>query len=89
MILQFDIIPSMKGYGGTSVEGGIVLADEKLRQEIASTYPDHYEKFEKRRKYMIETLGIQLSKEVLPMGNADAYYRPYLLSDKALAKTDD
>lgn len=89
MILQFDIIPSMKGYGGTSVEGGIVLADEKLRQEIASTYPDHYERFEKRRKYMIETLGIQLSKEVLPMGNADAYYRPYLLSDKALVKTDD
>ena len=34
---------------------------------------------------MRKILGIRVSDEILPMGNADAYYKPFMLSTKALA----
>lgn len=84
MILQFDIIPSLKGYGKVSCEGGIVLADSELRRSIRQNYPLKYEAFMKRREYMQNVLGIQISDDVLPMGNAAAFYNPLMLSKKAL-----
>lgn len=83
MILQYDIIPSMQGYAGVSCEGGICLADEQLRNKLRSKYPEKYKSFEQRKQYMSETLGINVSDDVLFMGNADMFYRPFLLSNKA------
>lgn len=88
MIIQFDIIPSISGLPGVSCEGGIALADNKLREDIRSQYPELYDRFMQRRKYMIDVLGIKLNEDVLPMGNADAYYRPFVLSNKALTKEE-
>ena len=85
MILQFDIIPSVEGYAGVSCEGGIALADAGLPEKIKHSYPEKYETFMKRREYMRKILGIRVSDEILPMGNADAYYKPFMLSTKALA----
>ena len=34
MLFQIDIIPSVSGYGGTSAESTIALADEALQKEI-------------------------------------------------------
>lgn len=80
MLFQFDIIPSVPGYSGASCEGGILLADERLRALIQEAYPEMWARMQARRHYIIEEIGIKLSEEVLPMSNATAYYRPFFLN---------
>ncbi|MDF2674385.1 MAG: Xaa-Pro aminopeptidase [Clostridiales bacterium] len=82
MLLQTDIIPSKPGYGGAGCENGIVLADEKLRNEIKSYYPELWSRFEKRKAYIKSTLNINLSDDVLPLSSTVAYYRPLMLNKK-------
>ncbi|WP_326717779.1 M24 family metallopeptidase [Vagococcus jeotgali] len=85
MMFQTDIIPSKAGYAGTSCESGIALADEELRAEIKEKYPELYQVFMERRRYMREELGIKLSEDVLPMTDTVAFYRPFFLNkEKAL-----
>lgn len=87
MLLQIDIIPSVKGYGGVSAESTVVLADDLLKKELSEQYPEVYRRMCKRRDYIKEELGIDLSKDVLPMCSTVAYLRPYLLNKEyALAK---
>lgn len=80
MMLQMDIIPGIPGYGGAGAEDGIVLADQELREELKQQYPDTWKRFERRRSYMKEELGIALRPEVLPMSDIAGYMRPYLLN---------
>ncbi|MEI2405258.1 M24 family metallopeptidase [Niallia taxi] len=80
MLFQMDIIPSIPGYGGASAEDGVAIADEKLRDELAALYPDVWERIQARRDYMINTLGINLKPEVLPLSTINGYMRPYLLN---------
>lgn len=87
MIIQTDIIPSVKGYGGASAEATICIADEALRKDIESMYPELWERIVARKEYMKDNLGIQMPDEVLALSSTVAYYRPYLLSkDEALVK---
>ncbi|MFC4770432.1 M24 family metallopeptidase [Enterococcus hermanniensis] len=83
MLFQLDIIPSVPGFSGVSCEGGIVLADQNLRLRMQAEYPEMWTRMQARRNYMIETLGIHLSEEILPMSNATAYYRPYFLDKES------
>lgn len=83
MLLQTDIIPSVKGYGGISAESTVCIADTKLRDKIKKQYPDMYQRMMKRRKYIIENLGIKLHEDVLPMCSTLAYMRPFMLSKQA------
>lgn len=80
MLFQIDIIPSVSGYAGASCESGIVLADVALREAIMKEYPQMWERMQKRRDYIREELGIQLSKEILPTSSATTYLRPFLLN---------
>lgn len=80
MMLQIDIIPSIPGYGGTSAECGIALADDTLKAELAKAYPDFYKGCEQRKAYLKEVLGITISKDVLLLSNAALYMRPLMLS---------
>ena len=85
MMLQMDIIFSIPGYPGINAEDGILLADKELRTQIEEQYPALWKRIEKRRKYMIEQLGIPILEEVLPLSGLCGYLRPYLLAkDKAL-----
>lgn len=79
MMLQIDIIPSRAGYAGASIEDTVALADEPLRQKLASEYPALWERVVARRAYIAEHIGIQLPEEVLPMSNTVGYLRPWLL----------
>ncbi|MFZ3389323.1 M24 family metallopeptidase [Buttiauxella gaviniae] len=79
MILQIDIIPSVAGYGGISAESTVLLADEHLQLDIKTQHPELWQRMQHRRKYLIETLGIKLSPDILPMCSTVAYLRPYLL----------
>ena len=87
MLLQIDIIPSVAGYAGASCESGIALADETLRQALATQYPDLWARIVTRREYLINELNIQLPDCVLPLSSGVAYYPPYFLDlTVALAK---
>ncbi|MFC6465296.1 M24 family metallopeptidase [Marinilactibacillus sp. GCM10026970] len=86
MLFQVDIIPSVEGYSGTSAEGGVVLADKVLREQIKSNYPEMWKRMVRRRDFIINQLGIELQEDILPLGNAFPYLRPFLL-DKEKAVT--
>lgn len=84
MLLQIDIIVSVPGYGGVNCESGIFLADGQLRKDIREQYPEVWKRVEHRRRFVIETLGIDISDEVLPTSNSTALCRPYLLDKDAV-----
>lgn len=87
MLLQIDIIPSIPGYGGSSIEDTIGLADDTLRAELAKHYPQVWARMQARRKYVTETLKIRLPEEVVLLSNTVGYLRPFLLDQKrALVK---
>jgi hypothetical protein len=80
MALQVDIIPATgTDYFTTNIEDGIALADEELRQTLASRYPDVWGRIEARRAFMGDVLGVQLHPDVLPFSNIPAYLPPFLL----------
>lgn len=85
MIFQLDIIPSIKGYAGTSAESTVALADEALRRKLEKEAPKLWSRIVKRRAYLTEELHIHLHEDILPMCSTVAYLRPYLLNkEKAM-----
>lgn len=80
MLMQIDIIPSREGYAGASIEDTIALADETLRLQLASLYPELWQRICARREYILEVLNIRLHEDVLPLSNTVGYLRPYLLN---------
>lgn len=81
MALQVDVIPATgTPYFTTNIEDGIALADENLRHEFATKYPEAWGRIQARRAFMENVLGIRLKPEVLPFSNIPAYLPPFLLS---------
>lgn len=73
MVLQSDIIPVGSSPGFVAnVEDGVALADERLRAELRSRYPELWGRVEGRRRFMTEVLGIRLSEDVLPLSDRQA-----------------
>lgn len=80
MAFQTDIIPATGSpYFTTNIEDGIALADSDLRQAFATSYPDAWQRIQRRREFMRESLGIDLHPDVLPFSNIPAYLPPFLL----------
>jgi Xaa-Pro aminopeptidase len=86
MALQVDIIPATGSrYFTTNIEDGIALADDRLREEFATHYPEAWRRIEKRRAFMSDVLGIELKPEVLPFSNIPAFLPPFWLArDQAM-----
>ncbi len=86
MALQVDIIPATgTPYFTTNIEDGIAVADRTLRDELATRYPAAWRRIEARRRFMAETLGIDLHPDVLPFSNMPAVLPPFLLRpDRAM-----
>jgi hypothetical protein len=81
MALQVDVIPATgTPYFTTNIEDGIALCDEPMRHEFENKYPEAWARIQKRRKFVMETIGINLKPEVLLFSNIPAYLTPYLLS---------
>ena len=79
--MQFDLIIAPDApYFGSDFEDGLVLADEELRNRMKNEYPEAWARFQRRRQYINDVLGIALREEVLPMSDILGYYRPFLLS---------
>jgi hypothetical protein len=80
MALQVDIIPATgTDYFTTNIEDGVALADESLRQAFATAYPRAWARIQARRRFMTESLGIELHPDVLPLSNIPAVLPPFLL----------
>ncbi len=81
MAFQVDVIPATgSAYHTINIEDGIAIADETLRAELATQYPETWQRIEARRQFMKEVIGINLKPEVLPFSNIPAYLPPYMLS---------
>ena len=65
-------IPSVPGYGGTSAESTVALADAALREELHSQYPAMWERMQERRAYLKDVLGIEIPEDVLHMSTTVA-----------------
>ena len=87
MALQCDIIPATgTDYFTSNIEDGIALADDALRTELAARFPEGWARITARRRFMMETLGIRLKPEVLPLSNLAAWLPPFWMSPgKAMA----
>ncbi len=80
MAFQVDIIPATgTDYFTTNIEDGIALADEPLREELATRYPAAWSRIQARRAFMADALGIALHQDVLPFSNLPAYLAPFQL----------
>ena len=61
MALQVDIIPATgTDYFTTNIEDGVALADEPLRTQLATLYPDMWRRITERRAFIARSLGIEL-----------------------------
>ena len=79
MVFQTDVIPSSKQYFSTRMEDGLAIADENLRGELQSRFPAVMARIEARRRFAIETLGLPLAGEHLPLSNTFGIVPPFLL----------
>jgi Xaa-Pro aminopeptidase len=80
MAFQVDIIPATgTDYFTTNIEDGVALADGSLREAFAARFPDAWARVQARRRFMAESLGIELHPDVLPFSNIPAWLPPFLL----------
>ena len=86
MAFQVDVIPATgTDYFTTNIEDGIALADATLRAELAAAHPDAWARIRARRRFMRESLGIELHDDVLPLSNLAAHLPPFVLRpDRAM-----
>ncbi|WP_027881283.1 M24 family metallopeptidase [Meiothermus rufus] len=85
MAIQQDIIPLPKhGRAVVNMEDGLVLADRTLRARLWQLDPSLMQRVEQRQQLM-ETLGYQLSEDVLPLSNIQGVFFPFLLEPSYVA----
>jgi Xaa-Pro aminopeptidase len=77
MVMQVDVIPCSSTYFSTRMEDGIVIADEDLQGKLRTQYPDCFSRCLQRRRFMQNTLGIEVNDDVLPLSNMPAIVPPY------------
>ena len=86
MAFQVDVIPATgTEYFTTNIEDGVALADAALRADLAASYPGMWDRIQSRRRFMRESLGIELHEDVLPLSNLAAHLPPFVLRpDRAM-----
>ena len=77
MVMQVDVIPYSSTYFSTRMEDGIVIADEDLQSKLRAQYPNCFSRCLQRRRFMQNTLGIEVNDDVLPLSNMPAIVPPY------------
>lgn len=66
------------------MEDTYVLADQTLRAALKEAHPDCFARCERRRAFMADQLGIDLSEEVLPLSNIPAIVPPFFLNPRVV-----
>ena len=79
-MIQCDIIvPATPPYPGAHTEDGLVVADESLRQQLQSKYPEVWARIQRRRN-MMRDLGYELHEDVLPLCEMQGQVTPFMLN---------
>lgn len=78
MAIQCDIIANPPGLPGIHAEDGLALADESLQKAFRNKHPESWSRIERRRKTMIDILGITISPEILPFSDIQAMVFPFM-----------
>jgi hypothetical protein len=65
-------------------EDTVIVADEKLRKQIKTEYPDLYRRIVRRQQKMRELLGIQIDDSLLPLSNFNGAYFPFMVNAKRM-----
>ena len=85
MAIQCDVIASSTlPFAGAHVEDGIVIADEALRSDIKKAAPRCYERIQRRRKFMTDTLNIKIADEVLPLSDIQGMLFVFMADSKTI-----
>lgn len=86
MMIQCDFTARPARYKplGVHIEDGVILADEKMRSEIAKKAPKAMSRMLERQKFMREKLGINLKDEVLPTSDLAGLLFPFLAEPKTV-----
>jgi hypothetical protein len=84
MHMQVDVIPTPMADGlALNCEDPVVFADEALRGEIATRFPEVWSRIEARRRFMAEELGVPVAASVLPLSSTPLCLPPcWLRSDR-------
>jgi Xaa-Pro aminopeptidase len=82
MVMQSDVIPSNPVLYSTRMEDGYALADASLRARLPSGL---LERAARRRAFMGETLGIELTEDVLPLSNLAGIMPLWMLHPRIVA----
>lgn len=62
---------------GVHMEDGLILADQRTRDEIRQLAPDSYRRMINRQRFMREVVGIRLQDEVLPTSDICGMMHPF------------
>jgi hypothetical protein len=83
--IQQDIIPvPRESLAVINMEDGFALADGDLQERLRRLDPEMFERCRARRAWM-ETLGYELSPEVVPLSNIAGTFFPFLLDSRIIA----
>ncbi len=81
MAFQCDVIPTPAPPGwAINCEDPIVFADEALRADLATRYPDVWARIAARQRFMRDSLGVAIGDDVLPLSTIPAYLAPLWLA---------
>jgi hypothetical protein len=83
MHMQVDVIPTPIQDGwALNCEDSVVFADETRRSELAERHPAVWARMQARRRFMRDTLGVEVAEAVLPMSSTPLCLAPlWLRSD--------
>jgi hypothetical protein len=77
--IQSDFDAQVKNpFAAVHAEDGLLLADEKMREELKRKAPKCWRRIEARQKFFREVLNIRINDEVLPLSDMGGVYFPYM-----------
>ena len=71
------------------IEDGIIIADQKLQDEVKTLSPSCFERIEARRKFYREVLNIKLPDCVLPTSDLGGVCFPYMADTSIILAMED
>jgi hypothetical protein len=82
MVMQSDVIPSHPVWYSARMEDGFALADAELRAQLPSGL---LARAQRRRAFMAEVLGVEVSEDVLPLSNLAGIMPLWMLRPRVAA----
>ena len=79
MAMQCDVIPSHPVYASTRMEDGYVLADQALRDALATQFPAVAARCTARAAFMRDVIGLDVPDTLLPLADTCGIVAPFLL----------